>query len=252
VFQGIKFKMKKTHTAVTAGGSAMSRYQDVVVGKRSLKKLVYYEFCMFLSPLPGALGLFLRKIFWPHLLGSCGKGTAFAAGIILRHAHRIHIGNRVVISEGCIIDARNENDDRTIVMEDDVILSNNVMLSCKSGSIKIGANSGINAQTIVQSTNECPVSIGSDVIIGPNCYIVGGGSYNTESLNIPIRMQGIKKDGGVNIENDVWLGANVTVLGGVTMASGSIAAAGAVVNNSIPTMAICGGLPAKILKMRGK
>ena len=91
--------MKKTHAAVTTGGSAMTRYQDVVVGNRSLKTFVYYEFCMLLSPLPGVLGLFLRKIFWPRLFGTCGKGAAFAAGIILRHPHRIHMGDRVIISD---------------------------------------------------------------------------------------------------------------------------------------------------------
>ena len=124
------------------------------------------------------------------------------------------------------------------------------MVSCKNGTIKIGSNTGINAQTIVQSTNRCPVSIGSDVIIGPRCYIVGGGNYNTDRTDIPIRMQGIKNDGGIILEDDVWLGANVTVLGGVTMGPGSIDAAGAVVTKSIPKRAICGGLPAEIIRIR--
>lgn len=228
----------------------MARYQDVVVGTRSLKTFVYYEFCMFLSPLPGALGLFLRKIFWPRLFGSCGEGVAFATGIILRHPHRIHIGNQVIISEGCILDARNEDDTHTIAIENDVILSNSVMLSCKNGSIKIGANTGINAQTIVQSTNKCPVSIGSDVIIGPKCYIVGGGNYNIDRLDIPIWKQGIKYDGGVRLEDDVWLGANVTILGGVTIGVGSIAAANSLVNKDVPEFSITAGVPSKIVKSR--
>jgi len=60
----------------------------------------------------------------------------------------------------------------------------------------------------------------------------------------------MQDDGGVTIEPDVWLGANVTVLGGVTLGTGSIAAAGAVITKSMPSRSICGGLPAKILKMR--
>lgn len=242
--------MDKTHAAVTKGGSTLSRYQDVVVGDRSLVSTVYYEWCICLSCIPGALGLFFRKTFWPRLFGSCGKGVVFAANITLRHPHRIHIGDRVVISEGCILDARNDNVDEVIALGNNVILSNNVMISCKNGTVKIGARTGINAQTIIQSTNHCPVSVSADVIIGPQCYIVGGGSYNTDRLDIPMSRQGIKDDGGVTIEDDVWLGANVTVLGGVTMGTGSIAAAGAVVNNSVPAKALCGGLPAKIIKMR--
>lgn len=244
--------MKKTHAAVTEGGSAVTRYQDVVVGDRSLRATVYYEWCMWLAWIPGALGLFLRKTFWPRLFGSCGKGVVFAANIILRHPHRIHIGDRVVISEGCILDARNDRVDEVIVLGDNVILSNNVMISCKNGTVKIGARTGINVQTIIQSTNHCPVSIGADVIIGPRCYIVGGGNYNIDRLDIPIWRQEIKNDGGIALEDDVWLGANITVLGGVTMGTGSVAAAGAVVIKSIPTRAICAGVPSKIIKMRGE
>ena len=162
--------MKKTHAAVTRGGSAMSRYKDVAVGRESFLALIYYEWCMFLSSINGALGLFFRKIFWPKLFGSCGKGVTFAANIILRHPHRIQIGDRVVISEGCILDARNEKSNHVIVLANDVILSNNVMISCKGGSVKIGACSGIGAQTIIHSINSNHVSIGADVIIGPMLY----------------------------------------------------------------------------------
>ena len=47
-----------------------------------------------------------------------------------------------------------------------------------------------------------------------------------------------------------WIGANVTIIGGVTIGKGSIIAAGAVVTNSIPEFAIAGGVPAKVLKQR--
>lgn len=244
--------MKKTHASVTEGGTAISRYQGVVVGNGSLIYLLYYEFCMMLSPIPGALGLFLRKLFWPRLFGSCGKGAVFGVNIALRHPRRIHLGDRVVISEGCIIDARNIESAVAIELDSDVILSNNVMISCKNGKIKIGARTGINTQSIVQSTNKCPVVIGADVIIGPRCYIVGGGNYKIDRSDIPIWRQGIKADGGINLEDDIWLGANVTVLGGVTMGKGCVAAAGALVNKPVPSMAICGGLPARIMDTRAE
>jgi len=244
--------MKKTHAAVTQGGSTMSRYQQVIIGNRSFLPALYYEFCIWLAWIPGAVGLFLRKAFWPRLFGSCGKGVVFGSNIVLRHPGRIHLGNRVVISEGCILDARNEYMKEVISVGDDVILSNNVMISCKKGAVKIGARSGINAQTIIHSTQGNPVYVGSDAIIGPRCYIVGGGSYHTNRLDIPIWRQGIKNDGGVRLENDVWLGANVTVLGGVTMGTGAIAAAGAVFTRSVPERAVCMGIPASIVKMRSE
>jgi len=222
----------------------------VVVGRSSLLRTMYFEYCLILSIIPGALGLILRKFFWPRLFGSCGKNVMFGANVILRHPHRIHLGSNIVFSEGCILDARNNGSEKAIVIDDDVIFSNNVMLSCKNGEIVIGRRTGINAQTIIQSTNQCPVVIGSDVIIGQQCFIVGGGSYHTDRLDIPIRLQGIKHDGGIMIEENVWLGGKVTVLGGVRMGKGSIAAAGAVVTKSVAAMAVCKGMPAKIFKMR--
>ena len=243
-------KYKKSHDAVTSRGSALVKYQEVIIGQRSSLFLVYFEWCMFLGVIPGALGLLLRKIFWPRLFGSCGRGVQFAQNIVIRHPKRIHLGGNVVISESCILDARTETSDRVLILGDDVILSNNVMISCKDGFVSIGARTGIGAQTIIQSTNQCPVSIGVDVMIGPRCYLVGGGNYNIDRLDIPMREQGIKQDTGVVLEDDVWLGGNVTVLGGVTMATGSIAAAGAVVTKPVGKRNICGGVPSRILKTR--
>ena len=212
--------------------------------------MLYYEWCMWLSIAPGILGLFLRKIFWPPLFGSCGKGVVFGKDVILRHPKRIYLGRNVVVSEGCILDGRNTESEQVIVLGDDVILSNNVMISCKNGFVNIGPRSGLNAQTIVHSTNHVTVSIGADVIIGPCCYIVAGGNYETGRHDIPIWRQGLRKSHGVIIEEDVWLGSNVTILDGVRFGRGSIAAAGSVVTKSIPQMSICRGVPATIYKMR--
>jgi acetyltransferase-like isoleucine patch superfamily enzyme len=241
---------KKTHAAVTAGGSALSRYQNVVIGRSGLLKTVYFELCAWLSIVPGALGLWLRKMLWRRLFGSCGSGAVFGANVTLRHPHRIHLGDRVVISEGVILDARNDGSDEVIRLGDDVMLANNTMISCKQGTVRIGRNVGLGAQTIVQSTNDCPVSIGDDSIVGPRCYIVGGGSYNIDRADVPIREQGIIPDGGCVLENDVWLGAAVNVLGGVTVKCGAVVAAGAVVNRDLESYSVNAGVPARKIKMR--
>ena len=57
-------------------------------------------------------------------------------------------------------------------------------------------------------------------------------------------------DQDVTIEEDVWCGANVTILKGVTIGRGCIIAAGAVVTKSIPPYCVAGGVPARPLKMR--
>jgi galactoside O-acetyltransferase len=148
------------------------------------------------------------------------------------------------------LDARHDDDDHALVLGDDVILSVSVMISCKNGCVAIGARTGLSAHTLIHATNNCPVHIGEDVIVGPQCYIAAGGNYNFDRLDVPIKEQGIAHDGGVTLENNIWLGAKTTVLGGVTMHSGSIAGAGAVVTKSIPENSICAGVPAKVIKQR--
>ena len=242
----------KTHQMATSGGSALTRYQDLIVGSRSWARLIYFELCMLVTNLRGALGLFLRKLLWPRLFGACGKGVTFGAGVVLRHPQRIHLGDRVVVSEGCILDARNPDSERVIVIHDDVNLANEVMLSAKKGSIEIGANCGLNARVIIHSVAGNPVRMGEDVVIGPLCYLAGGGDYHTDRLDIPIAQQGIKDLGGIEIGPGAWLAASVTVTDGVRLGAGCIAAAGAVITKDVPDLAVVGGVPAKILKTRGE
>lgn len=241
----------KTHTAVTEGGSALSRYQDVMVGGRGLGITLLYELCAWLGPVPGGAGLLLRKWLWPRLLGSCGHGVLFGAGVIVRHPRRIHLGDNVVVSEGSILDARHPGADRVLVIGNDVMLANNVSVNCKFGTVRIGDRAGIGAQTIIHSIAESPVEIGADAIIGPACYLVGGSNYRLDRTDIPIREQGIRPDSGCRIGDGAWLGAGVTVLGDAAVGAGSVVAAGAVVTAPIPDYAIAAGVPARVIRQRG-
>lgn len=242
--------MKKTQEAVTGKGSALTRYRHLIVGTDSFSALLYYEFCQLFTFLPGALGMAFRKIFWPKMFNCCGKGTVFGVGVVVRQPKKITLGESVVISEYCILDGRSEADVLSLSLGDRSILSNNVMLSCKNGSISIGNDVGINAQTVIQSTTANKVIIGNDCIIGQRCLVIGGGNYDISNRKKLIRTSDIVDDGGVRIENNVWLGANVSVLGGVTMEQGSVAGAGAVVSRSIPPFSICLGVPARVVGER--
>lgn len=240
----------KSHESVTQNGSAIKKYQQIIIGKTSWKTFLYYEYCTWLSIIPGTVGLLLRKIFWPRLFGSCGKGVLFSSNVIVRHPHRIHLGNNVIISERCILDARTETSEKVITIGDNVILSNDVALTCKGGSLEIGNDVGIGTQTVIQSTYNCPILIGKDTMLGPRCYLVAGGSYNTSRTDIPMRQQGVRPEKGIIINNDVWIGANVTILSGIHIGHGSIIGAGSVVTKNIEKLNIVAGNPAKLLKVR--
>lgn len=241
---------KKTHAAITGKGSALSRYLDVVVGQRSILKLVYFEFCTFLSLIPGAGGIFLRKIFWPYLFKQCSKNVVFGRGIRFMHPNKISILKGTVISDYCVLDGRSPDANSAIQLGEDTMLSHGVILSCKGGDISLGNNVGIGVYSVIQSTRDNPIEIGSNVIIGPRSYISGGGNYNTERVDIPICKQGMKIMGGTIIEDGVWLGANVTVLGGTNIGADSIVGAGAVVTKSLPVLSISVGTPARVIAMR--
>ncbi|MCB2225970.1 MAG: hypothetical protein KQH53_04765 [Desulfarculaceae bacterium] len=126
------------------------------------------------------------------------------------------------------------------------------MLSAKKGSIEIKANCGLNARVIIHSVAGNPVRVAEGVVIGPLCYLAGGGDYHTDRLDIPIGQQGIKDLGGISVGSGAWLAASVTVTDGVSIGQGAIVAAGAVVTKDVPDLAVVGGVPAKIIKRRGE
>ena len=101
---------------------------------------------------------------------------------------------------------------------------------------------------------DAPLTIGRKVIFCPRPTIVTGdhrtnliGKY---IIDVTTEEKLPENDLPVVIEDDVWCGANVTILKGVTIGRGSIVAAGAVVTQSFPPYSVIGGVPAKLLKMR--
>lgn len=118
-------------------------------------------------------------------------------------------------------------------------------------NISIGNNVSIPKGAIIYST-EANLIIKDNVIFGPRPTIITG-DHRIDVVGIPIIESHEKlpeNDADVIIEEDVWAGANVVILKGVTIGRGSVIAAGAVVNKSIPPYSIVGGVPAKVLKYR--
>ena len=93
------------------------------------------------------------------------------------------------------------------------------------------------------------VTIGNDVMMGPECNIYTR-NHKYSDIDLPMNKQGYSDMEEVIIENNVWIGARVTILPGVTIGTGAIVGAGAVVTKDVPPYAIVGGNPAKIIKYR--
>lgn len=242
---------RKSHGAVTGGGSPLARYQQVVVGRPGLANLLRLELVNWASAIPGLAGLGLRALLVPKVFGTCGSKAVFGPGIVLRHPHRIHLGDRVVVSERVVLDGRYETEEAAIVIGADTIVSHAASLQAKGARIRIGPNCGIGPNSVLLAVEGGDVEIGADVLLAPAVTIVGGGNYHTDRLDLPIRQQGLKPGEGVVLEGDNWIGSGAVVLSGVRIGRGAVVAAGAVVTRDVPPFHIVGGVPAKSIGRRG-
>lgn len=131
------------------------------------------------------------------------------------------VGKRFICYGGVWIDIP-----RNITIGDDVDLSKDVTITTAGG-----------------------VVIKDRVMIGYGTKILSSNHRIPDNINEPIRFSGheVKL---VSIEEDVWIGANVVILPGVTIKTGAVIAAGAVVTKDVPEYAIMAGIPAKLIKMR--
>lgn len=75
--------------------------------------------------------------------------------------------------------------------------------------------------------------------------------HNFTELEKPIRLQGLSHK-KVTIEDDVWIGTQISILPGVTIGRGSVIGAGAVVTKDTPPYSVAVGMPAKVIKDRRK
>ena len=109
-------------------------------------------------------------------------------------------------------------------------------------NVFIGDNSFINFNVSMVDLGK--IKIGNRVLIGP-----GTGLFTAiHPIDPEIRATGIEKGADITLEDDVWIGGNVTILPGVTIGKGSIIGAGSVVTKYIPQMSIALGNPAKVVR----
>jgi len=117
-----------------------------------------------------------------------------------------------------------------------------------NGNITIGEFVYINSGTVIYSGNG--VTIGNNVLIGPGCTIVPV-NHQFSDKDILIRLQGFQSSkGGILIDDDVWLGANVTILDGSIIRKGCIIAANSLINGKTEEYGIYAGSPAVKIKSR--
>ena len=111
----------------------------------------------------------------------------------------------------------------------------------------LGNNVNFNGMNIV---GHGTIVLGDNFHSGPGCIIMTTYHNYDKGSAIPYDSTYIHKN--VIIEDNVWLGSKVTILGGITIGEGAIIQIGSVVVSDIPPLAIAGGHPARVYKYRNK
>lgn len=139
----------------------------------------------------------------------------------------------------------------SIVISDRVFIDSFVRIRPVGGSgdVHIGKDTFINSGTVIFSGNG--VKIGEWVLIAPNCTLAPTNHAYT-SRDKTIRHQGfLPSKGGIVIEDDVWIGANCTILDGAILRRGCVIGAGSLVRGEVEAYSVNSGNPLKKIGMRG-
>ncbi len=115
--------------------------------------------------------------------------------------------------------------------------------NCDRGTnITLGDNVLINYNVSILDIG--PVEIGNEVLIGPGTVI----TTVDHAVSPEGRLSHLACMHPVRIEDNVWIGANCSIMAGVTIGEGSVVAAGAVVTKDVPARTVVAGVPARKIK----
>src|SRR5262245_14152545 len=236
------------HAARDAVRGPLRKYQDLVVGSRSLARLALHELVVTLTSwVPGALGLALRGVAYRWLLGAVGRNVVFGQGVVLRHPAKIRIGDDVLVDDLVLLDAKGSTN-RGIEIGHGVFLGRGTILSCKDGDIVLGDQVNIGFYSEVFSGSS--VTVGACGLFAAYTYLVGGG-HEFERGGLPVVEQA-RPSRGIALGENVWLGAGAKVLDGVRIGSDVVVGAGAVVTEDLPDGVVAAGVPARVIRSRDK
>ena len=157
-----------------------------------------------------------------------GPGIAIARGVEVRSPERLRLGAHVVIDRGVLLHC------------------GGMSWSPSSGGITLGPHTYVGPRCVLFGA--AGIEIAEAGLISPGVVITSH-QHGFERLDVVMREQPLEF-GPVVIQRDVWIGANATVLPGVTIGTGSVVGAGAVVTRDVPPRTVVTGVPARVARER--
>lgn len=223
-------------------------YMERVSGRRAFLPYLRQGLILtLLSGIPTVAGSVLRGLVYRAVLAGVGPGCFIEKDVRWWVPRRIRLGRRVMIGERCFLDAHSPTGH--IALGDDVWLSQECyVLAHRDAEVWIGEQTYVGHRCLLYGTSG--IRVGRDVLMANDVQLICG-NHTFARRDLPIRAQPTAGQ-PITIEDDVWLGASVIVLGGVTVGRGSVVGAGAVVTHSLPPYSIALGVPAKVAGVRGE
>jgi acetyltransferase-like isoleucine patch superfamily enzyme len=227
-------------------GGNMSRYVHRVTGGGGLGRYLWQGAVLtLLSPLPTVAASVLRAWAYRTVLGAVGAGSFIEPGVRLLVPRQIYLGRRVMVGEGCFLDANTPQG--RIELQDDVWFSRGSYIVAGAAHVRFGPGTYVGHRCLIYGHGG--VEIGRDVLLANDVQLICG-NHTFDRRDIPIRAQPTEEK-PIIVEDDVWLGASSVVLGGVTVGKGAVVGAGAVVTQSLPPYSVARGVPARVVGVRG-
>jgi acetyltransferase-like isoleucine patch superfamily enzyme len=172
----------------------------------------------------------------------------------LRNLPGLAIGDGLILKGEPIIDIRNGA--RIIINSNVTLNSSNagyhvnmfapvkLFVDRTNALIEIGHNTRIHG-TCIHAYDS--IKIGNNCLIAANCQIFDGSGHDLCLSSPQDRLKTVGGAKPINIEDNVWIGANCIILPGVSIGEGSVIAAGSVVTKDIPARTVAGGNPAQVV-----
>lgn len=159
-------------------------------------------------------------------------------------------GKRLSVGNGTIISplASLVTGDGSISIGENCYIAPWVVINTYGGDISIGNNVSINYFSVLYGHGG--LTIGDDCRIATHTVIIPS-EHNFQRTDIPIRKQG-NTHKGISIGNDVWIGANVTVLDGSQIGTGCVVGANSTTKGELSPYGIYVGAPAQKVRARGE
>ncbi len=159
-----------------------------------------------------------------------GENVDLAENIVLQGVDKIHLGNNLIIKQGCeiAINLKYFNKD----------------IEC---NLKIDDNSFFNRYVCIETFNE--IIIGKYVMVGPQVYI-SDKDHEYQYFKAPAMLQGyLQNSNKIIIKDGAWIGAGSKIIGNVTIGFGSVIGANTVLVKDVPDHCLVAGTPGKIIKI---